>query len=114
MPEAVHGFPSDRRLNVEKVGTPEGEDEKPTNAIVRPAFGCQTFHQGISRNWKQISIITCMSPDPICFPPQVVRLYAVAPVCAHLEEADLRIMFRPHLAGFPRKEKLSNEEASLP
>jgi hypothetical protein len=61
MEEVVHGCVRDLVLNLDEVGVSEWEDRKSKKVVVPTAMSSQTFHHGVHRNLKHITIITCVA-----------------------------------------------------
>jgi hypothetical protein len=59
--EYVQGCGAELVFNLDEVGISDWEHRKTKKVIALAAMSRQTIHHGVSRNVKQISVITCLS-----------------------------------------------------
>jgi hypothetical protein len=48
-------------FNLDEVGVSECDDGRPKKTLVPAAMGRQTIHHGVNRNFKHITIVTCVA-----------------------------------------------------
>jgi hypothetical protein len=60
MNEAVQGCPADLVFNLDEVGISDWEDRKPKKVVIPMSTTSPSIHHCVSRDLKQISIVTCI------------------------------------------------------
>jgi hypothetical protein len=72
MNEAVQGGPADLGFNLDEVGISDWEDRKPKKVVVPMTATSHSIHHRVSRNLKQISIVTCICASGVCLTPYMM------------------------------------------